>query len=109
MGVGSVVAVSGDDEQRASNAAQDWQLGDLPVAYGLTVEEMRGWGLYVSKGVKEPEPELFNEPALYLVRPDGSIYSAHVQSTPFAGPHLDNLIHAIEFVNDKDYPARGEA
>ena len=43
------------------------------------------------------------------VRPDATLYSAHVQSTPFARPHLDNLLTALEFVRDKDYPARGEA
>lgn len=109
VGVTSVVAISGDDEQRATSTVQEWELGDLPVAYGLTVEQMRSWDLYVSKGVKDPEPELFNEPALYLVRRDNTLYSAHVQSTPFARPHLDNLIHALEFINDRDYPARGEA
>ncbi|MGZ6802361.1 MAG: peroxiredoxin-like family protein [Nocardioidaceae bacterium] len=109
LGVTSVVAVSGDDEQRATRAAHDWDLGDLPVAYDLTVDQMRAWGLYVSKGVKDPEPELFNEPGLFLLRPDGTVYSAHVQSTPFARPRLEDLVKALQFVNDNDYPARGEA
>ncbi len=109
VGVSSVVAVSGDDQQRAETAVAEWDLGGLPVAYGLSVGQMRDWGLFVSAGVKEPEPALFNEPALYLIRPDGTVYSAHVQSTPFARPHLENLISAVEFINERDYPARGEA
>lgn len=63
----------------------------------------------MSAGVNEHEPAVFNEPALYLVRSDATVYSAHVQSTPFARPHLDSLICAVEFISDRDYPARGEA
>lgn len=109
VGVSSVVAISGDARERAAAAAREWDLGDLPLAYGLTVGQMREWGLYISKGVKDPEPALFNEPGLFLIRPDSTIYSAHLQSTPFARPHLKNLLHAIEFINERDYPPRGEA
>lgn len=108
-GVSSVVAISGDDEERAGRTVKEWELTALPVAHGLTTEQMREWGLYVSRGVKEPEPEEFSEPGLFLVRPDRTLYSAHVQSTPFARPHLSNLLHAVEFIKDNDYPARGEA
>jgi hypothetical protein len=27
---------------------------------------------------------------------------------PFARPHLDDLLKAIDFVKEEDYPARGE-
>ncbi len=109
VGIDTVVAVSGDGRERAEKTVADWGLGSLPVAHDLSVEQMRAWGLYVSAGVKDPEPELFSEPALYLVRPDGEVYSAHVQSTPFARPHLDQLLSAARFIADDDYPARGEA
>lgn len=109
VGVTSVVAISGDDHERANRTVAEWELDDLPVAYGLTVEQMREWGLYVSKGIKDPEPDLFNEPALFLVRPDGNLYSAQIQSSPFARPRLEDLIRAVQYVNDNDYPARGEA
>lgn len=109
IGVDQVVAVSGDDQDRAERAKAEWQVPDVPVAYGLTEPQMRTWGLYVSKGVKEPEPDVFSEPALYLVDPAGLVYSAHVQSTPFARPHLDDLIASAGWVAKNDYPARGEA
>ncbi len=108
-GVSSVVAISGDDADRAGRTIKEWELSALPVAHDLTAEQMKEWGLYVSRGVKDPEPGLFNEPGLFLIRPDRTLYSAHVQSTPFARPHLSNLLHAVEFIKDKDYPARGEA
>ncbi len=54
------------------------------------------------------EPALFAEPAVYLVRPDGTLYYGAVQTMPFARPHFDELLAAIDFVVAKDYPARGE-
>ncbi len=109
VGVDEVVAVSGDNQERAERAVREWELNDLPVAYGMDEATMRAWGLYVSKGVTDSEPALFAEPGLFLVRPDATLYSAHVQSTPFARPHLDNLLTALAFIREKDYPARGEA
>lgn len=109
VGVEEVVAVSGDDQERAERAVREWELEHLRVAYGMDEAAMRAWGLYLSKGLTDSEPALFSEPGLFLVRPDATLYSAHVQSTPFARPHLDNLIKALEFVREKDYPARGEA
>jgi hypothetical protein len=54
------------------------------------------------------EPALFSEPGLFLVRPDGTLYYAAVQTMPFARPHFDELIGALDFAIAKDYPARGE-
>ena len=54
------------------------------------------------------EPAVFSEPAVYLIRPDGSLYYGAVQTMPFARPHFDELLSAIDFAVAKDYPARGE-
>ena len=111
-GVG-VVAISSDEEERGERTKGDWGLADLRVAYGLDLETARGWGLYISSGRGPPsagieEPALFTEPALYLVRPDGTLYFGSVQTMPFARPHLSDILGAIDFVLAKDYPARGE-
>lgn len=109
VGVDEVVAASGDDRERAERAVHEWELKNLRVAYGMDEATMRAWGLYVSTGLTDSEPTLFGEPGLFLVRPDTSLYSAHVQSTPFARPHLDDLLKALDFVREQDYPARGQA
>ncbi|WP_029031795.1 peroxiredoxin-like family protein [Salinarimonas rosea] len=111
-GVG-VVAVSSDDEERGERTKPEWGLSALRVAYGLDLETARRWGLYVSTGrgttsAGIEEPALFSEPALYLVRADGTLYFGAVQTMPFARPHLSDVIGAIDFVLAKDYPARGE-
>jgi hypothetical protein len=42
------------------------------------------------------------------VRPDGTLYFGTVQTMPFARPAFGDILQAINFVIDKDYPARGE-
>nr|NIR90840.1 AhpC/TSA family protein [Gammaproteobacteria bacterium]NIU06316.1 AhpC/TSA family protein [Gammaproteobacteria bacterium]NIV52881.1 AhpC/TSA family protein [Gammaproteobacteria bacterium]NIX87589.1 AhpC/TSA family protein [Gammaproteobacteria bacterium] len=54
------------------------------------------------------EPALFSEPALYLVRPDGTLYFGTVQTMPFARPRFADILQALDFVIKNDYPARGE-
>jgi peroxiredoxin len=104
-----VIAISGNDGEQAQRAAREWELGDLPIGYGQSVESMREWGLYISRGIKADQPELFGEPGLFLIRPDGTVYYVAVQSMPFARPSLQDLLAGIDFVLKNDYPARGEA
>lgn len=104
-----VFAVSTDDRERANKSKQEWRLNKLPIAYGLSVEKAREWGLFISAAIKEPEPPLFAEPGLFLIRPDGTLYCASIQTMPFARPHFGDVLNAIDFVKQKSYPARGEA
>lgn len=103
------IAVSGDPRERAEEAKREWGLERLTVGYGQSVESMREWGLFVSRGIKPAEPELFGEPGLFLIRPDGSVYYEALQSMPFGRPALREMLGAIDFVLQNDYPARGEA
>ncbi len=105
----NVVAVSGDTAERAQRSVDEWNLTQLAVGYAQTVDSMRQWGLYLSKGVKDPEPELFGEPGVYLIRTDHTVYMAALNSMPAARPRIDDLVTAIKFFIDNDYPARGEA
>ncbi|GAA3968433.1 peroxiredoxin-like family protein [Allohahella marinimesophila] len=105
----NVIAVSMDDKERAEQSVKDWGLEALTVGYGLTEAAARGWDLYISEAVSDKEPDRFSEPALHLVRPDNTIYASSIQSMPFARPALDDLLKAIDFVVEKNYPARGEA
>jgi peroxiredoxin len=109
-----VVAVSGDGEERAEMAKKDWELSEVPIAYGLTIEKARELELPISTSrgktsIGIEEPEKFSEPGLFLVKPDGTLYAAFIQTMPFARPPLDQLLKAIDFIKEKDYPARGEA
>ena len=108
-----VLVVSSDDAERAAEAREKWGLDKLTVGHGLGLDEARQWGLYISSGRGKTstgveEPALFSEPGLYLVRPDGTLYFGTVQTMPFARPRFADILGALKFVIEKDYPARGE-
>lgn len=111
-GVG-VVAISSDSQDRAETTKAEWGIPNLRLSYGLDLDTARAWGLYISSGVGKTsigveEPALFSEPAIYLVRPDGTLYFGSVQTMPFARPHFGDILGALDFVIAKNYPARGE-
>lgn len=108
VGATSVLAVSGDDAGRAERTVAEWEITDLPIGYGLSQPAMRQWGLYISKAIKEGQPNEFSEPGLFLIRPDGTLYSAALSTMPFLRPPLGELVETIRWLNDNDYPARGE-
>lgn len=78
------------------------------IGYGLDVETKEAWDLYISKGLSDDEPEVFSEPGLYVVRPDGSIYYAAVNSMTFGRPRMSELLKALQMKIEQDAPARGE-
>ncbi len=109
----AVAAVSTDSRERAERTRETWGLSRLRVGYGLDLAAARRWGLYVSSGHEKTragidESALFSEPAIYLVRPDGTLYFGSVQTMPFARPHFSDILTAIDFVVKNKYPARGE-
>lgn len=104
----SVVAATMEEKDRAEKAYEDWSLDQLPIAYGLGDDFAEAYGLYVSKAINDDEPDRFSEPAV-LVFKGQTLHMAWVQSVPFARPSLDDLLSAIQFVDKKDYPPRGDA
>ncbi len=109
-----VIAISTDDGDRARDTKDGWGLENTRIGYGISVEQARAWGLYISSSrgktsVGIEEPPLFNEPGVFLVRPDGNLYAALTGSMPFARPHFSEILKALEFIIEKDYPGRGEA
>jgi peroxiredoxin len=101
------VAISMDGEERAEAAKAEWGLDRLDVAYGLTEEKARAFGLYISSAISEKEPDRFSEPGIFLVNPDGTLYFVAVQSMPFTRPPLDQLLMGINYARSHSYPARG--
>lgn len=103
-----VIAVSGDDRNRAQQAKSEWNLENLGVGYGVSVETMREWGLFISKGISDDEPELFSEPGLFVTSPDNSIYYVAVNSMTFGRPRMSEMLKALESKISQDAPARGD-
>lgn len=105
----NVIGVSSNKEELAHKTVQEWDIDKLNIGYDFSIEEGRKWGLFASEGIKDSEPDVFLEPALFLIKPDNTLYSASIQSMPFARPKFDELLKSISFVLKEDYPARGEA
>jgi peroxiredoxin len=108
------IAISSDTEPRAREAQTKGGPSQLTVGHSLTIGTARTWGLYISSGrgvtsTGVEEPSLFNEPGVFLARPDRTLYWVSVQSMPFARPHFREILAALDFVIAGDYPARGEA
>jgi len=105
----NVIAISSNTKELAEKTVENWDIDKVTIGYDFPIEEARKWDLYVSEGINDKEPAEFVEPAIFLVRPDQTLYASSVQTMPFARPKLKELLKSIDFVLDKDYPARGEA
>jgi peroxiredoxin len=108
-----LIALSSDTPERARAIADKLKAPGLRMGHSLPLAQAREWGLYIStsRGMTSigiEEPARFSEPGVFLVRPDGTLYYGAVQTMPFARPHFDELLAAIDFALAKDYPARGE-
>lgn len=103
----SVVVASMNDETLAEKAADEWGLGDLRVAHSVTVEQAKDWGLWISKAFKDVEADIFTEPGLFWVRPDGKLYLADISNMPWARPDLGMLLSKVGYALENNYPARG--
>tara|TARA_B100001063_G_C16636096_1_gene488362 strand:+ start:382 stop:897 length:516 start_codon:yes stop_codon:yes gene_type:complete len=105
----NIICVSSNNEELAQKTIEEWDIENLNIGYDFSIDDGRKWDLFVSEGIKDAEPDVFLEPALFLIRPDNTLYSASIQSMPFARPKFDDLLKSISFVLKEDYPARGEA
>lgn len=103
----SVAAVSADPLEKAQTdvAEHGWR---FPVGYGLTPDEMRTLGLYISEPRSAQETDRpFSEPGVFVINPDGHAQIVDVSNAPFARPELQVLLGGIKFVIGNNYPTRG--
>lgn len=111
-GVNSI-ALSSDGEDRTRQMADKIEAKHLRFGYGLALAKAREWGLYISTSrgktsIGIEEPALFAEPGLFMVTPEQTLYYGSVQTMPFVRPHFKELVGALDFAIEKNYPARGE-
>jgi peroxiredoxin len=105
-----LIFLSADNEERATRARDDWELGDVKIGYGLQPAQLAAWGLFLSEADPgRPMPPVFCEPGLFLVKPDGTLFYAALNSAPFARPRASDILDAIDFIASRggEYPQRG--
>ena len=103
----NVIVVSMDSKEKAEKTKESWGLSNLNIAYDLSEEKAREWNLYISKSIKEAESDIFCEPGLFIIKQDGSLYIINTSNMPFARPDISLLPSKLLFVQDKNYPVRG--
>jgi peroxiredoxin len=104
-----LIALSAEPAERVAAAKREWGIAALRMAGGVSIEDARAIGLYVSRGrganaYGVAEPEFFIEPALVLARPDGKLYAAWVQSAPYARPHPAEILVAVDNFLARELP-----
>lgn len=102
-----ILAVSADPKERVELEAREegWR---FPVGYGLSQEQMRSLGLYISEPRSLQETDRpFPEPGLFVVNPEGKVQIVDVSNAPFARPDLNNVLQGLKFIQEKQYPIRG--
>lgn len=109
----TTIAISSDGRERTEAMAEKIDAGSLRFGYDLSLLKAREWGLYISTSrgktsIGIEEPALFSEPGLFMVTPEQTLYYASVQTMPFVRPHFSELVGALDFAIEKNYPARGE-
>ena len=102
-----VINVSMDTKDKAEQAHHDWGLDPIPMGYGLTEAQARDWGLFLSTARNDGEPDVFSEPGLAWVKPDGTLWMLEMSSTPFVRPDMKMLLSKVDFIREKAYPPRG--
>jgi peroxiredoxin len=102
-----IIAISGDGIEKTKLMEEKSEVS-MRLAYGLTVEQMKELGLYISDPRSPQETDQpFPEPGLFVVRPDGTIQIIDISNAPFSRPDLNAILRGVMFGREKGYPIRG--
>ena len=102
-----IAVVSADTAEKAAadQAAFGWT---FDIGHDLTEQQMADLGVYISDPLSPTETDRrFAEPAVFCIRPDGSIQIAAISNGPSARPDLAELLDGMIFTIENDRPARG--
>ncbi len=109
-----IIILSSDQKDRAQQMADKIKMNpQIVMGYDVKLTDAKKWGLYISEGrgktsIGIEEPGKFSEPGVFITREDQTLYYGSTQTMPFARPIFKDLLAAIDFAINKNYPARGE-
>lgn len=104
-----ILAVSADSKQQLEEHLTKIDIS-FPIAYGLTEDQMKTLGLYISLPRSEKETDHnFSEPGLFVVNEHGTLQVVDLSNNPFVRPELGALTRGLSWIRDPDnhYPIRG--
>ncbi|WP_349291152.1 hypothetical protein [Loktanella sp. SALINAS62] len=101
------MAVSADPQDKAQDFID--AIGYTgTVGYDLRIAQMQTLGLYVSDPRSAQETDRpFGEPAVFVMRDDGTLHIVDISNAPFARPALASLRDGLSFIRRNDDPIRG--
>ncbi|HUS53947.1 MAG TPA: redoxin domain-containing protein [Thermohalobaculum sp.] len=103
-----VISISTDPQDRAEKAVAEWGLGDMAVGYDLSIGVARSLGLSISHTIREAEPALFAEAAIFFIQRDGRLWGSSINTFPFLRPTAEQLLDAVGMAKERNYPPRGD-
>ncbi|HCG9718973.1 TPA: peroxiredoxin family protein [Vibrio parahaemolyticus] len=104
-----ILAVSGDSKQQLEQHLEKLDIS-FPIAYGLTEQQMKILGLYISLPRSEAETDHnFAEPGLFVVNEHGNLHVVDLSNNPFVRPELGALTRGLAWIRSPEnhYPIRG--
>ncbi len=102
-----VVVISGDPVEKAQADVDEFGW-DFAVGYGLSQDQMRTLGLYISEPRSEKETDRpFPEPGLFVINPEGKVQVVDISNAPWTRPDLARVANGLKYVQANDYPIRG--
>lgn len=104
-----ILAVSADSKAQLETQLKHLNI-NYPIAYGLTEEQMKVLGVYISQPRSEQETDHhFSEPAIFVVNEKGDLHVVDISNNPFVRPELGALSRGLKWIRDPDnnYPIRG--
>ncbi|MEM7060342.1 MAG: redoxin domain-containing protein [Pseudomonadota bacterium] len=104
-----VISISTDPQDRAEEVAATWTTGDMKIGYGLSIDQARALGLFVSKSIREGETDFFAESGVFMIKADGELWGSSINSFPFMRPTAEMILDAVDTAKTRDYPPRGDA
>jgi len=97
-----VVAISGDSEEQA-HVQIDKINPSFDVGYGLTLEQMKILGLYISTPRSDAETDHpFAEPGFFVINGSKEIQLIDISNAPFLRPDLTSVINGIGFIRNPE-------
>ena len=104
-----IVAVSADSKEQAKQHLESLDIS-YDLCYGLTLEQMRTLGLYISEPRSPEETDHpFSEPGLFIVNEHAQLQILEYANAPFIRPDLNSVVRGIKFIRnpENNYPIRG--
>ncbi len=99
--------VSGDSKEQLEEHLTRLEVS-FPIYYGLTVEQMKILGLYISHPRSEKETDHpFAEPGMFILNEKGTLQAVDISNNPWARPDLEVMVSGLEWIRSNNYPIRG--